>query len=74
MGHSCRESPDDEPETPEPSDEFMKEWIEDERNWDFIIDHCFERIDADWIEHLLEKKNEAQESRAEARAQARKDS
>lgn len=64
-GHSCRESPDDEPYLPEPYEEFMTEWIEDEKNRDFIIDQCFERIDSAWLEHLEGKKTEAQESRAE---------
>jgi hypothetical protein len=64
---SCQgEGPPDGPDD-EPSDEFVDEWIEDERNRDFIIDQCYERIEADWLERLENKKNEAQESLAEER-------
>jgi hypothetical protein len=66
MGHSCRESPDDEPETPEPQDWFRKEVNEDGKL-------CDDYVMAFWCDKLYRDKLDAEESRADDLAQIRKD-
>lgn len=67
MGHSCRESPDDEPEVSEPPRWFQKYAKEDLKcsNDDEIM--------GEWLILLDKEKTEAQESRADYLAQVRKD-
>ena len=52
MSHLLKESPDDEHDLPDPSDEFLDEWLE--RHRDKIIFDNLEVIDAAWEKHLNE--------------------
>jgi hypothetical protein len=71
MSHLYRESPDDEPETPEPPDDFVYDWMAE--NKDKIVDKFSDEIINDYAKFLDGKKIEAQESRADDLAQIRKD-
>jgi hypothetical protein len=66
MSHSCRESPDDEPETPEPP-----EWFQKEVNADGKL--CDDDVMALWCGRLRQDKIDAEESRADDLAQERRD-
>ena len=68
---SCRgEGPDDN-EAPEPTDEFIKEWID--KNHETITEECADKIQAAWETYLEGQKEEAAISRAESREEARKE-
>jgi hypothetical protein len=66
MGHSCRESPDDDPETSEPP-----EWFKKEVNADGKL--CDDEVMDLWCDKLHQDKIDAEESRADYFAQIRKD-
>jgi hypothetical protein len=66
MSHLRRESPEDEPEVPEPPEWFRKEVNEDGKL-------CDDEVMALWCEKLYRDKLDAEESRADDLAQRMKD-
>ena len=56
-----------QPDTPEPPDEFVDDWLLENR--DDIVFENLEKINDAWEKHLAEKRRENEEAIAEMRAE-----